>query len=44
MDWMDITQNGSFSELVINLYDQNMKPVKILDTNATILLAFRKKK
>jgi hypothetical protein len=43
-DWIDITQNGSFSELVIHLHDQNMKAINILDTNVTILLSFRKKK
>ncbi len=43
LNWHDIQQNGAYNELVVSFHDQNLKKIKILDTNVLILLSFRKK-
>ena len=40
-EWFDIPSNSEFRELSIQVRDQNLKPLKIHDTNIIILLSFR---
>ena len=42
-EWFDIPSNSEFRELSISVRDQNLKPLKIHDTNILILLSFREK-
>ena len=40
-EWFDIPSNSEFRELSIQVRDQNLKQLKIHDTNILILLSFR---